>query len=761
MTRSTGISLLRLSLVLFLLFGFSSTGSAHASVYISSSSVPEHLANPRTVGAEYDDPEKAHSFTYPSDGVLGSAPKTSRSGMTAFIAGHEPTSIDLDSQRDETPIYLPLVLSNSASVPPDGPTHTMTPTATPTSTRTPTPTATPTSTRTSTSTITPTATHTATPTSTSTPFSGMLRNGGFEDGSSSPADWLTDSLQGNATFQWDGSVTHLGARSAKITLSGQGIARWVQTVLVDQDSEYELTGWIRTQNVQDPTDQWWTNGARLGAYGADSYMAASTQGLRGTQGWTQVSVRFVTGKTTRAKITCTLGEADPLYARSTSSGTVWCDDLTLTKTRSLPRTYLAGRHVALDVYTEDYAYFNDPVTYVGYLDEEYEAMADLVNGVPFNGGLITVRSDASMYYGLLSGNPILIGPGHSWQDIVNTHGIDWGVPHELGHDFDLSPQTRLYIGDMTFDGVEHWASFKALYAHDILGARHPHLTAESSGETVPLSQLGQRFIDIQAQPWIDSGRTDYENMHNDVYTGLLFSLRQQVGWEPFRATFHEYSNSVQADPISDIAKVTLWAKTLSRHAGVDFVPRFQSWGFPITSDSNSFSVQISADNQDGFEDTAFRISGDGNHNNWVGTSASVMAGWVFPNVNIPRGTTIVEAYVRARGYGNTGSSTTRVYGFAQDNAEVFSVDGSNRPSMRPITSAFVDWPKTWQFEWQWIETPNIASVVQEVVNRPGWTAGNNLGIRVNIPSGTGSNWCSLDYAAGSERAALYVIYSTP
>jgi hypothetical protein len=105
--------------------------------------------------------------------------------------------------------------------------------------------------------------------------------------------------------------------------------------------------------------------------------------------------------------------------------------------------------------------------------------------------------------------------------------------------------------------------------------------------------------------------------------------------------------------------------------------------------------------------------------------------------------------------------SVRIYGFAQDNAAVFEAAGSNKPSTRPFTTAYVDWPKTWKFEWQWIGTPDFANVVQEIVNRPGWSTGNNLGVRMKIASGTGSNWCSVDNAAGSERATLYVTYSTP
>jgi hypothetical protein len=41
---------------------------------------------------------------------------------------------------------------------------------------------------------------------------------------------------------------------------------------------------------------------------------------------------------------------------------------------------------------------------------------------------------------------------------------------------------------MTFDGAEHWANLKVLYAYDKLGARYPWLTNSSWCGIVPVSQ---------------------------------------------------------------------------------------------------------------------------------------------------------------------------------------------------------------------------------------------------------------------------------
>jgi hypothetical protein len=405
---------------------------------------------------------------------------------------------------------------------------------------------------------------------------GGLSNPDFELGSSNvPSDWQSETVSGSATFDWDATTAHTGSHSIKVAAAAQSIARWTQTVLVDPDSEYELSGWVKTSGVQG------SGGAKVAAAGLDgSALAAATPALTGAHDWTEVSVRFITGRATAIKLSCTLGEEAP-YREATSSGTLWCDDLALTKIQSLPRTSQSGQHLALDVYTEDWT-FNDPTTYITHLDEVHDAMVDLVGTAPYNGARITVRSDASMYVGLLAGNPIRIGPGGGWAAIVNSNGMDFGVPHELGHDFDFAPAAPLYVGSASFDNGEQWANFKVLYAFDTLGPRYPTLKIPWGGTAIALGQVGQRFIDERgAQNWINQGRTDYQNMSNDVYTGLLYTLVKRLGWAPFKCVFRVYHSGSTPVPSTAEAKVALWANTLSTCANVDVTPDFRSWGFPV------------------------------------------------------------------------------------------------------------------------------------------------------------------------------------
>jgi len=98
----------------------------------------------------------------------------------------------------------------------------------------------------------------------------------------------------------------------------------------------------------------------------------------------------------------------------------------------------------------------------------------------------------------------------------------------------------------------------------------------------------------------------------------------------------------------------------------------------------------------------------------------------FAVVNIPQGATIIEAHVTGSAGGADGSPdpTCRIKAQAADNAATFSTrldfDGRSR------TTAYVDWvipPLTPGVDY---DTPDLASLIQEVVARPGWMAGNGL-----------------------------------
>lgn len=236
----------------------------------------------------------------------------------------------LTPTRTPTPTHTPTPTETSTptGIPTSTPTNTptATPSGTPTATPTGTPTETATPTRTPTRTATSTATRTPTPTNTPTTMPNLIMNPGFEAGdyapTNHPSDWSTDAWQDTSAFRWDSSISHSGTKSIRIVLSIPNGARWIQTVSVMPNTKYTLAGWIRTENVAvSPPEQLANIGANLSIYGTWDHSVD----LKGTNDWTYVSFEFDSGDSSEVTVACRLG-----YWCSTTTGTAWFDDITLT-----------------------------------------------------------------------------------------------------------------------------------------------------------------------------------------------------------------------------------------------------------------------------------------------------------------------------------------------------------------------------------------------------------------------------------------------
>lgn len=102
-------------------------------------------------------------------------------------------------------------------------------------------------------------------------------------------------------------------------------------------------------------------------------------------------------------------------------------------------------------------------------------------------------------------------------------------------------------------------------------------------------------------------------------------------------------------------------------------------------------------------------------------------GMRFLNVAIPRGATITTAYLTLRSATNNSSSPvySRIRGEDADDAATFS-SASNYIN-RPRTSASINWDNipAWT-DGVWYNSPEIKTVIQEIVNRWGWASGHDL-----------------------------------
>ncbi len=110
----------------------------------------------------------------------------------------------------------------------------------------------------------------------------------------------------------------------------------------------------------------------------------------------------------------------------------------------------------------------------------------------------------------------------------------------------------------------------------------------------------------------------------------------------------------------------------------------------------------------------------------------------FTGVDIPQGATISDAWIQFQ-VDDTSSQTTwlTIEGQASNNASGFS-SSSGSISSRPRTPTAVAWsPPAWNSTGAAgldQQTPNLAQVIKEIVDRPGWASGNAL---VIIVTGSG------------------------
>jgi parallel beta helix pectate lyase-like protein/K319-like protein len=148
--------------------------------------------------------------------------------------------------------------------------------------------------------------------------------------------------------------------------------------------------------------------------------------------------------------------------------------------------------------------------------------------------------------------------------------------------------------------------------------------------------------------------------------------------------------------------------------------------------------RIAAASDDAEEDVGGGISSNTSDIELVFSATNQTVGLRFTNVTVPPGATITSAYIQFEA-DETQSEVTNLTlkGQAADNAATFTTVSGN-VSARPRTTAAASWsPVPWTLVGEAgvnQRTPELKTVIQEIVNRPGWASGNALAI---IITGTG------------------------
>ncbi len=149
-------------------------------------------------------------------------------------------------------------------------------------------------------------------------------------------------------------------------------------------------------------------------------------------------------------------------------------------------------------------------------------------------------------------------------------------------------------------------------------------------------------------------------------------------------------------------------------------------------DSGSVSVQVGADADDTTRHgpTAWSNSynaawGPGNHSGEA--SPNRHQSFLFANITVPQGATIdvatFEPYMLV--IGTDGGQDTNVY--AEDADNPIAPTSAANFDARALTTAFTPWDDV-DYSEGFTESPSIADVIKEVVDRGSWSSGNALQI---------------------------------
>ncbi len=195
---------------------------------------------------------------------------------------------------------------------------------------------------------------------------------------------------------------------------------------------------------------------------------------------------------------------------------------------------------------------------------------------------------------------------------------------------------------------------------------------------------------------------------------------------------------------------------------------------PATSDSVgitvtaptivTFSRRIEADSNDveEFSNGKMTRSSYAIEMNYYSSQVGNQAiGLRFNNVTIPAGATINQAYIQ---FGtskiNYSVANQTIRGEYAGNSAAFTM-ANNNVNARNLTTANATWtPAPWATVGEIgapQKTPELKTIVQEIIGHPSWSAGNFMTFILN---GTGAR-AAYSYEGDSQKAALLVIEYTP
>jgi len=133
----------------------------------------------------------------------------------------------------------------------------------------------------------------------------------------------------------------------------------------------------------------------------------------------------------------------------------------------------------------------------------------------------------------------------------------------------------------------------------------------------------------------------------------------------------------------------------------------------------------------------------------------------FSNVSIPQGSTIVSSYLRLNGYSAPGTPPRIHKVYANIEIDPDSPTSTVEFNALDLTTAYVQWTPTFVSGYEWIDSTDISTIIQEIVNQGLWVSGNHLIILLKENATAAFNliyYNSIRVSSGIYKAELHISY---
>jgi hypothetical protein len=221
-------------------------------------------------------------------------------------------------------------------------------------------------------------------------------------------------------------------------------------------------------------------------------------------------------------------------------------------------------------------------------------------------------------------------------------------------------------------------------------------------------------------------------MEYDVYFGIDFNHVESADGQGRSGTYlGRWAEASYATEELEIGQTYYWRIDYVEADGWT-INKGNVWSFTVV-DTLTIESRVSSGQDDGYASNENLQNTESDYLK-VGSSSFTQppyyaSGMIFRNIDIPQGATIISANLKIRSYKSRLSDV--VYGTIQAEAtdDATEFGGSRSIGSLAKTSTTVDWDiyESWSSH-TWYTSPDIADVIQEVIDRGGWSEGNSLAI---------------------------------